>query len=122
MAARSALALALLAAFAGPGCKNRTDRIPDTLTCTAGESLLVGCTSRVGSPCSGDPAIDVCDGTVVPSACDATTRIATADDVDGACPELVVTCPASGRVTIVPRPATPGGASACYWDVHHGGM
>jgi hypothetical protein len=120
---RFVVALAALALLFG--CKNRTNRISDTLACTAGETLVVGCTSNVGTPCTGNPAMWACDGTISPNDCGATgAALAGNDDFDGLCPQLTVTCPADGRITITVRGSTPpGGMPAdfgCYWDIAHG--
>lgn len=114
------LALGALALVILGGCKNRTNRIPDTLPCTAGETVTIGCTHDVGTPCQGDPVIDVCEGTVAPSACTSTNAIAHSDDFDGLCPEVTATCPASGRITITPS-GSMGRAFDCYYDLRHGG-
>ena len=38
-----------------------------------GETVTIGCTHDVGTPCQGDPVLDVCEGTVAPSACTSVT-------------------------------------------------
>lgn len=117
---RTLLAPALvLLALVSPGCRSR-DRGADTVACTPGESVVVGCTHAVGSPCSGDPALSVCDGTIAPRDCSSSNAIATNDDSDGLCPQVTTTCPASGRVSVAPRGVS-GGNYACAWDVVQGG-
>jgi hypothetical protein len=111
---------AALAVVALGGCKNRTNRIPDTLPCTAGETVTIGCTHDVGTPCQGDPVLDVCEGTVAPGACTSANAIAHNDDFDGLCPEVTATCSANGRITIAPS-GFMGRAFDCYYDLRHGG-
>lgn len=110
-----------MVALATIGCKNRSDRPGDTLTCTPGESLSIGCSGTVGSVCGGDPAMDACDGSIVPSACDDASALASNDDAVGRCPVVETTCPAIGRITISVH-GSMGAAYECYWDIqHHGG-
>lgn len=116
---RYALGLAAVAVIA-VGCKNRTDRPGDTLTCTPGESLRIGCTGAVGSVCGGNPVMDVCDGSVVPSECTDANATAMNDDTVGTCPEVDTVCPAIGRVTVSVHGAM-GAAYSCYWDIQHQG-
>jgi len=104
------------------GCKNRSNRPGDTLTCTPGEALSIGCTGAVGSTCEGDPEMRACDGTVTPSACAGASVLAQNDDyLPGTtlCPLVETTCPTSGRITIAVDGHN-GAAFACYWDVMHG--
>jgi hypothetical protein len=120
---RFALLLAALAILAS--CKNRSNRISDTLACTPGETLVIGCTSNVGSPCTGDPAIWACDGTISPADCGATAgALAGNNDFEGLCPQVTVACPMDGRITVTVRGYTPPGGTpadfGCYWDISHG--
>ena len=116
--------LLILFALAAASCKNRSNRISDTLSCTAGEPLVIGCTGSVGSACSGNPTMDACDGSVLPNACTDANALAFDDDYGGTlCPELTTTCPVGGRITVAVRGSSAGGAAAdfgCYWDIAHG--
>ncbi len=118
-----AFAIVVLAVVAlSFGCKNRSNRPGDTLTCTPGESLAIGCTGTVGSVCSGDPEMRACDGSVAPSACSGASVIAQNDDAEPgvtSCPLVETTCPASGRITVAIDGAM-GADFACYWDIAHG--
>lgn len=115
--------LAMAAAALGSGCKNRSNRPGDTLTCTPGESLTIGCTGSVGNACEGDPVMDACDGTVLPSNCVDSNAIAMNDDsIPGSnlCPLVHTTCPLSGRITVSVH-GFGTRSFACYWDIVHGG-
>lgn len=120
---RALLILALVAAALGTGCKNRSNRPGDTLTCTPGESLTIGCNGTVGNACQGDPVMNACDGTVAPADCMDGNAIAHNDDSSpgsNLCPRVDTTCPASGRITVSVHGF--GNATfACYWDIVHGG-
>lgn len=112
--------LVCLLVVLGAGCKNRSNRPGDTLTCTPGETLLIGCTSSVGNRCQGDPVIDVCDGTIPPANCTSTNALASNDDSDGLCPQVNTVCPTSGRVTAQIHGYS-SSSYQCYWDIVHGG-
>ncbi len=110
----------ILVTALAPGCKNRHNRPGDTLTCTPGESLSIGCTGAVGSTCDGDPVLDACDGSIPPSACNDASSFAMNDDASGRCPLVQTNCPSSGRITIQTHPYSTG-TYQCYWDLVHGG-
>ncbi len=115
------LGLAVVTLLALLGCKNRHLRIDDTLVCTPGEGLTVGCTGEVGLVCEGDPTLSVCDGAISIHDCNPSVALATNDDASDTtrCPSVSVTCPTSGRATIITRAAS-GSEYGCYWDVRHG--
>ena len=116
------LAIAFGAVLLAGGCKNRSHRVGDTLTCTPGESLTIGCDGTLGYHCSGDPVLMACDGAIPPNNCTSSTQFASDDDGgDGVCPLLRTACPASGRITIQHRPYSTGSSYQCYWDILHGG-
>lgn len=95
-------------------------------TCMPGEGLVVGCDSTVGSLCSGDPTITVCDANVTTGeACinSASGRLGYDDDGgDGSCPRLTTSCPASGRVAVNANPFSSGASFTCNYGVNHGGV
>ena len=102
-------------------------RFARTMTCSAGSSILVGCTggadagsgsaacgSRIGS-CTGDPMMRVCAGSG-PCATGLTisgTVTNAADDGCGLCPLGRFTCPSSGTVTIYERPYDSSTSASC---------
>ena len=93
-------------------------RTSGSYTCTAGSSVTVGCTgsadagacgARLGS-CSGDPMIRVCPGSTpciysnrIPSNTGGSGTGYGEDDGCGLCPLVRVTCPSSGRITVLNR-------------------
>jgi hypothetical protein len=99
------LCLAVICAGSIVGCRRSDARYE---LCTPGDRLLIGCTINVGERCTGDPTLAVCEDSIAPEACERTSPspplLAGVDDVDGLCPEVTVTCPASGRIGINPDP------------------
>jgi hypothetical protein len=106
-------------------------RPPATETCSPGQRLVVGCAQDCGNgSCEGEVAIRVCDGNVMPAACDALTgsgwleegRMTTCAS-SGNCAEAVVTCPGSGAITVVPRSYwSDDQPFACDWAVRPAGV
>ena len=98
------------------------DRGPETLSCTPGAMLAAGCDGVVGDVCRGDPTLRVCEGNLDPGAC-ATSSLYLVEDDDGGdvgqCPRGSFTCPASGRITVVPAGygGRPGTEWDCIWDI-----
>ncbi len=108
------------------GCRNRGGRDPGTVSCRPGAQILVACKSECGvGACDGDPVIDVCDGISSVGACsEGVGRIGTDDDDSanvcssgGLCPAIVVTCPSSGSLTVVPRAFSASRSFTCAWDI-----
>jgi hypothetical protein len=97
------------------------DRLAATVSCTPGALLAAGCDGTVGDLCRGDPTIRVCDGTLDVAACTASTTVLLDDDDggEGVCPLGTFTCPASGRITVVPRgfAMRPPSDWDCFWDI-----
>lgn len=101
-----------------PGCA--AERAADTVSCSPGATLVVGCNQACGlGSCAGDPSLRVCDGDTPTAACTEGTRLIEVDDTPApcasSCPVAVLTCPASGRITVVP--ITLSSISACDWGV-----
>lgn len=109
-------ALAIVAATLALGCAQTRD--PETVPCTPGEGLTVGCGACGVGSCAGDPVLRVCDGASDVRACaDALGILAESDDACGSpCPATQVTCPASGRITVIHRAFGAGGYE-CSWEV-----
>lgn len=84
------------------------------VACTPGEDIRVGCSEEVGRACSGRPTLSVCDGVVDAEDCTPATPSPPSLGVDRppSCPQLTVTCPASG--SIVAQPSGEG-FWACTW-------
>lgn len=82
--------------------------------CTAATTYEVGCTSMLGTPCTGDPTLAICTTDADP--CDRASSFEYNDDSDGRCPLVEFECPASGRVVVL---AAPFGSSTadftCTW-------
>lgn len=117
---RAALAIACVPlALLVPGC--RPNRGAETVPCPPGASVWVGCNQAcaLGS-CTGNPALIVCDGSTPVARCDDDTAIATNDDPEticfSTCPIVQLTCPASGRVTVVQRPGSRS-PNTCDWRI-----
>ena len=96
------------------------NRGPETVACTAGESIWVGCNAAcsIGS-CWGNPALLVCDGEVAVASCNDDNVIGTNDDAlepcASTCPVVRTVCPASGRVSVRVLPGR--GDYACDWGI-----
>lgn len=121
----SVRACAALVGLLASGCY-ATHRIGDPSAdtrCEPTEALLIGCTGTVGTRCTGDPTITVCDGRVAREACsrDRADTLGFNDDADGLCPQLSVVCPASGSVTVNVQPFG-GSPFTCTFAVRHGGV
>lgn len=118
--------------YANPRCDLDTDhlgirppggRAAETISCTPGAPTEIGCALGCGlGECNGNVAIRVCDGTTPIDGCVAGSPLiidensSSANGCDDDCPQLVVTCPASGSLTVVPRQT--GGTAAdflCDW-------
>lgn len=115
----AALILAALVALAA-GCVQTRD--PETIACSPGERVLVGCGACGVGACAGDPVLRVCDGDLAdPRACaDSIGLLGESDDACGSlCPALTITCPPGGRIAVVHR-SFRGGAYECGWDVRPG--
>lgn len=103
----------------------------DTVACTPGARLVVGCAAgcNVGS-CAGNGGIRVCDGGLSVGDCEvATTHLGDAygrSSCDANCPETIVTCPASGALTVLSRSVfgtpDPTEGFACDWAVRAAGL
>lgn len=119
---RGALALALICfATLGSGC--RPNRGAETVSCTPGAHIWVGCNQACAlGTCSGDPWLQICDGDTAVAACDDDTLIAESDDATelcfSTCPLVQMICPPSGSITVTIRAYT-GMTSAftCDWRV-----
>jgi hypothetical protein len=107
-----------------------TTRPDATVTCDPGARLFVGCSASCeNGSCSGEPAIRVCDGNTPPAACASDDAVSLADDGGGACspdddcPEVALTCPGSGAITVVTRHYWGRDSPyACDWSVRVGGI
>lgn len=105
------------------------DRAAATEVCSPGQRYFVGCAAgcAMGS-CEGDGMIRVCDGNVMPAACRAITDSTMtlgqtgSSSCDGGCPRLMVTCPASGAITVVPFPSSEDGGFGCDWTMRPAGL
>lgn len=98
------------------GCTSTRD--DETVTCTPGTNLLIGCDGVDLGSCDGDPVLRVCNGTLDPAMCRAATDgFAEADDDVGRCPRLVVECPSSGVVTVTTRSFVRMEGYVCDWRV-----
>lgn len=108
------LLLALTALGTASGCKSRR---AGTVACTPGAVVAVGCTATLGTVCSGDPRLTVCDAFAVPDAWECTSSstgyLGFSDDGEGLCPRVVVTCPASGNLSV--RPEGSGSSWGCAY-------
>lgn len=117
--ARAALAITLTLTMSLPMSACGRGRNPGTADCTPGEAILVGCSSacEVGS-CSGDPVLRVCEGSIDVRGCaEAFGILSESDDSCGTlCPAARLTCPASGRITVVHR-AFRGDDYTCDWSI-----
>jgi hypothetical protein len=101
---------------AGAGCGT----CARVVACSPGASVFIGCTSRIGRRCSGDPTLTICDASRLPDpeACSAASdRLAFVDDADGLCPETTVICPRSGRLAIDSEPFGSAGTFFCDFAV-----
>lgn len=89
-------------AAAVSGCRGRRG---GTIACEPGDVVAIGCTSTLGMRCTGDPVLAACDATLVPDPyeCTRLNAIEYSDDFDGTCPRAVLTCPASGSVSVNPN-------------------
>ena len=91
--------------------------------CEPTESLLIGCSSTIGTRCTGDPTLTVCDGTIPRASCTRGTTgfLGFNDDTEGLCPQLTVVCPPSGTFTVNPQPFG-SRPFTCDWAARHGGV
>lgn len=100
---------------------NLRGRGAETVACTPGALVEVGCGALGLGSCSGDPILTVCDGDIVHELdCGESgfSQLARNDDFNFSqdrCPGLDVVCPASGLLAI--RPTAFGGSDAvCNWE------
>ncbi len=102
------------------GCRSSNGRPGETIACTPGASLTVGCGCADLGSCTGDPVLVVCPGAIDPGACAAEpSGSSRADDSCGRCPSLGVTCPAAGAITVAHHDyGGDGDRYRCDWDVH----
>lgn len=107
----------------------------EVIACTPGAPMRVGCsdTCGIGHCASSTAELDLCDGTVAPSMCgtgasgvqvlEVTDSSVSGTGCDFHCPEAVVTCPASGMLTVSPRALGSATDFWCQWDAvsppHH---
>lgn len=96
-------------------------RAGETISCTAGAPVEVGCSLACGvGECDGNASLRVCDGTVPVADCVMGSTVvlretSSSSGCDTRCPQFVVTCPPSGSLTVVPRNTSFGGGSDDYW-------
>lgn len=90
----------------------------ETVFCTPGVLVDVGCGTLGLGSCSGDPILTVCDGDFVHELdCGESgfAQLERNDDFAGRCPGLDVICPASGLLAV--RPTAFGSSDAvCFWE------
>ena len=113
--------LALCVAAAAIGCGGGGGgggRAAETITCTPGATVTVGCGAESLGTCTGDPILTVCETTTPIAMCgeSGVANIDRNDDNMGLCPGLDFTCPASGMVHV--RPTAFGTREfSCDWAV-----
>jgi len=102
------------------------------VSCTPGTRVVVGCAAgcHVGA-CLGEGGIRVCDGGLTAAQCEASSASNLAQaygssSCDTHCPETVVTCPASGAITVISRASfsssSPEQGFGCNWAVRPAGI
>lgn len=107
-------------------------RADDVASCTPGTRVAVGCAAgcNVGS-CVGNGGLRVCDGGLTAEQCRSASSTLGESfgsaTCDSSCPETVVTCPASGAITVVSAASFSSGPSfgegfACDWSVRPAGI
>jgi hypothetical protein len=98
-------------------------RMGDVVECDPGVPMRVGCAAGCGiGSCTGDPVMVICEGSTTAAACLASgMAIATVDDTSCGrlCPEVMLVCPRSGRITVAHRPFAMR-EYTCTWEVRPG--
>ena len=110
------LVLGLIAGCAGP--TGTTGRGAEVVSCTAGLQVNVACGALGLGSCSGDPTLRVCDAALAPdplSCAAGMAQLGFNDDYapPNRCPGVMVTCPASGRISVLPGVFS--GVPNCNW-------
>jgi len=82
----------------GPGRDCGWQIAQQSIACTPGAAVSIGCGCTSGGTCNGDPVLRVCDGD---GACTQATALASIDDSCGLCPQADFVCPASGTYTVL---------------------
>ncbi|WP_157069650.1 hypothetical protein [Sandaracinus amylolyticus] len=101
-------------------------RADGTEVCSPGQRVVVGCASECGlGACEAETFLRICDGNSTPEQCraDGASYLAEDDDgCDGVCPEVAVTCPGSGAITVTSRGWGEDDPFACDWSVRPAGI
>jgi Lysyl oxidase len=80
------------------------------VSCAPGEPVSLGCGCESPLTCGGDPMLRVCEGS---AACGAQASLAFVDDTCGLCPQLELTCPASGIYSVLSASFSAGATFVC---------
>ena len=125
---KKAASFVVVLAFSCAGCFVTRGRDAETVSCTAGATIEIGCSERCGlGSCTGDSVLLICDGTTSVGACQSggdsgPTVLGRNDDSScggstgsSLCSDLTVTCPPSGSITVTHH-AFSGRSYSCRWE------
>lgn len=107
--------------------RNAPHRPNGTEICSPGQRIAVGCAGGCGlGACEAETYLRVCEGETTPELCalDSASYLAESGmaSCDDDCPQVVVSCPGSGAVTVVTRGWGEDEPYACDWGVRAAGI
>lgn len=107
--------------------RNAPHRPDGSETCSPGQRIVVGCAEGCGlGACAAETILRVCEGNTTPEQCALDSASYLAEDGDASCdsncPQVAVTCPGTGEITVVTRGWGEDDPYACDWAVRAAGI